>query len=428
MPRDHHVSTQCASCQRLAPHPEQPSFRIPIKYGQPSSIIHGAVHFDLKPSDRLRADLLPALDHAGTWISGYHAIVNYLTSKSLCTNLDANLDPVQQADTIAYGAYLLANAAPLVDLSLYVSAANWSATTRPAYSALLPFPLTWTLPPLIRAAAAQRAEHLGLAELDTDFDPNGGLHLTAGRDALPETFRRHLPARTKKTVREEMTPEQAAAIRLYGLAEDCLSVVNSLLRENSLEDKSPRFFGGSRPSSLDCLAYGFLALMVVPDVPRSFLKDWIGAETPRLVTFVESMAPADLTWSPAAAPSILGSTTRVADSILRNIPSVGEHYANEMRYRTEVGVKGLDQRALMMMMSAMLTGAAVGYGLHMYKSLQPFGARTQVWRRLRGTSRLGQFGDLGNMLSSAMGAYQPDPIPIGNTSSGRLVEVDSEVD
>lgn len=352
--------------------------------------------------------------------------MNYLVSKSLCTNLDTTLNPTQQADTVAYSAYLLANAGPLVDLSLYVSAANWSATTRPAYSALLPFPLTWTLPPLLRAEAAKRAEHLGLAELDTDFDPNGGLHLTAGRDALPETFRRHLPVRTKKTVREEMTPEQAAAIRLCGVTEDCLSVVNSLLGESGSEDKSLRFFGGSSPTSLDCLAYGFLALMVVPDVPRSFLKDWIQAETPRLRRFVESMAPTDLAWSSATPSTFVGSSTRVADSIVRNIPSIGEHYTNEMRYRAESGITGLDQRAVMMLMSVMITGAAVGYGLHMYKNLQPFGARRQVWRQLRSGSRLSQFGDLGSMLNSAMGAYQPESRPNNLESSGRLVDVDSE--
>ncbi|KHN96704.1 Mitochondrial outer membrane translocase complex, Tom37/Metaxin [Metarhizium album ARSEF 1941] len=376
------------------------------------------------------SNLLPALDHDGTWVSGYRPIVDYLTRKSLCANLDASLSPVQQADAVAYSAYLLASAAPLVDLSLYVSAANWAAATRPAYNALLPFPLTWTLPPLIRAEAARRAEHLGLAELDTDFDHNGGLHLTAGRDALPETFRRHLPAPTKKTVREEMTPEQAAAIRLHGLAEDCLSVVQSLLGETGPDAKPPRFFGGSHPSSLDCLAYGFLALMVVPDVPRSFLRDWIRAETPRLAVFVESMTPTDLTWAPtAAAPSLLSSTVRVADSVARNVPSLGEHYANEMRYRTEVGVKGLDQRAFVIMMSVVLTGAAVRYGLHVYKTLQPFGAGVQVWRQLRRASRLSQFGDVGIMLSSAMGPCQPGPMAAAAASpSGRLVEVDSEVD
>jgi sorting and assembly machinery component 37 len=227
-----------------------------------------------------------------------------------------------------------------------------------------------------------------------------------------------------------MTPEQAAAIRLYALADDCLSIVASLLQDNGSEGKSLRFFEGDSPSSLDCLAYGFLALMLVPDVPRSFLKDWIRAETPQLATFVESMTPTDLAWSPAEMPTVMGSTARVLDSVVRNMPSVGELYTDEMRHRTEAGVKGLDQRALVVIMGLMISGAAVGYGLHMYKSLQPFGARTQIWRQLHGESKLSQFGDLGNILTSAMGPYRPDPVPsdVVPAPSGRLVDVDSEVD
>ncbi|KND91195.1 Metaxin-like protein [Tolypocladium ophioglossoides CBS 100239] len=379
--------------------------------------------------------LLPALHHDGVWTSGYHQIVGYLTSKSICRDLDADLDAGQQADSVAYSAYLSAHAAPLIDLSLYVSAANWAATTRPAYSSLLAFPLTWTAPPLIRAEAIKRVEHLGLAELDTDFDPNGGLHLSAGRDVLPETFRRHLPAaRTKKTVRDEMTPEQAVAIRLFSLAEDCLSVLDALIGKGKSDEKRPRFFAAPSVSSLDCLAYGYLALMLKPPVPRSFLRDWLQTETPRLSNCVDDMAPGPLPWATPEQTTIIGSGTRVADSIIRNAPSLGAYFANEMRQRTEDGVKGLDQRALMLAMSLMVTGAAVGYGLHMYKSLQPFGARTQLWTAQRGGPKLSQFGQLGSMLSSAMGTYAPQLVPsggvVGNMSAGygRLVEVDSEVD
>ena len=230
--------------------------------------------------NRLTPDTLPALHHESVWTSGYAPIVDYLTSKSLGDNLDAGLTPIQQADRIAYGAFLTAHAAPLLDLSLYVSAANWAATTRPAFSSLLPFPLTWTVPPLIRAEAVKRVEHLGFADMDTDFDPNGGLHLSSGRDALPEAFRRHIPARTKKTIHEEMTPEQAVLIRLYGLAEDCLSVLDDYLKGDS--EKTFGFFESASPSSLDCLAFGYLALMRDAPVPRSFLKDWLEQKTPRL--------------------------------------------------------------------------------------------------------------------------------------------------
>ncbi|KAM4058531.1 outer mitochondrial membrane transport complex protein [Hirsutella rhossiliensis] len=379
---------------------------------------------------------LPALYHDGVWTSGYRQIVDYLTSNSLCRNLDESLDARQQADSVAYSAYLSVHAAPLVDLSLYVSAANWSAATRPAYSALLPFPLTWTVPPLIRAEAIKRAEHLGLAELDTDFDPSAGLHLSAGRDALPETFRRHLPVTTKKTVREEMTPEQAAAIRLHGLVGDCLSDVGAFMvdHEKQGDREPPRFFPGTPVSSLDCLAYGYLALMLKPSVPRSFLRDWMQAEAPRLSKFVDSVAPRDLPWSASDPPTVIGSSARVVDSILRNAPSLGEHYAKEMRLRAEQASHGLDRRALVLASSLVATGAVVGYGLYAYKSLQPFGARSQVWRAIRQGGMLSQFGELGTMLSGAMGTYQSAPMPSApatgslSTGHGRLVEMDSEVD
>ncbi|CAM1504502.1 Fc.00g020930.m01.CDS01 [Cosmosporella sp. VM-42] len=372
---------------------------------------------------------LPALHHDGVWTSGYAPIVQYLNSKSLVTDLDETLTASEQADRVAYSAYLAAHAAPLLDLSLYVSAANWAATIRPAYSALLPFPLTWTVPPLIRAEAVKRVEHLGFADMDSDFDPHGGLHLSTGRDALPETLRRHLPAvRTKNTVHEEMTPEQQVAIRLYGLVEDCLSVVDDLLKEADGDEKASYFFGGAQPSSLDCLAFGYLALMRDAPVPRSFLKDWLVKKTPRLSKLVDSMKSTlkergDLPWVEAEDNTALRIGTRTLDTILHHVPSFGDQYVTEKRRRAEEAITGLDGRTLMLAMSVLATGATFGYGLYMYKAMQPFGARTQIWRAQKSGSRLSHFGELGSMLGSVMGGY-PAPMP----SRGQFVETDSEID
>lgn len=343
------------------------------------------------------------------------------------------MTPLQHADRVAYGAFLAAHAAPLLDLSLYVSAANWAAATRPAFSALLPFPLTWTVPPLIRAEAVKRVEHLGFADMDSDFDPNGSLHLSAGRDALPETFRRHLPARTKKTVQEEMTPEQAVAIRLYGLTEDCLSVLDDFMKSSD-DEKPMSFFETEKPTSLDCLAYGYLVLMRDAPVPRSFLKDWIVTKAPRLSKFIDGMKSTSLEnteslpWVESQHTTAFRVGARTLDSIILNAPSVGEEYANEKRRRAEGGVTGVDGRTLMLAMSLMVTGAAMGFGLHLYKSLQPFGARTQVWRMERNKSKLSQFGELGSMLGSALGYQAPRGGPGLASGEHRFVETDTEVD
>ncbi|TQV96220.1 hypothetical protein V2A60_003345 [Cordyceps javanica] len=384
--------------------------------------------------------LLPALNHDGVWTSGYSAVVKYLRSKSLVDDLDGRLDAGQRADATAFSAYLSVHASALLDLSLYVSAANWSAVTRPAYSSLLRFPLTWTVPTLIRAEAIQRVEHLGLAELDTDFDPHGGLHLTAGRDALPETFRKHLPgsSKHKNTVKEEMTPEQAVAIRLFSLTESCLATLENLLSET---DEPPRFFPqhgiGRGLTSLDCLAFGYLALMLKTPVPRAFLQDWVAEHAPRITLFVDDVlanalpSAGSAVWAAPPQRGYLSAASRVLDSVIRHTPVLGEHYASEVRRRCERKIVGIDQRGISAAAGLLFTGAAFGYLVYWYRSLAPFGARLQTWRSYPlGNSRLSQFGELGSMLDSVLGPVRPVASPNSASTGvgGQIVDIDSEID
>lgn len=379
-------------------------------------------------------DQLPALHHDGSWISGFNPIVDYLTSQSLCRDLDEGLTPSQHADAIAYSSFLRASAAPLLDLSLYVSAANWAATTRPEYSKLLPFPLTWTIPPLIRGEAIKRTDHLGLADLDTDFDPNGSLHLATGRDALPETFRRHLPAVSKRSVKEEMTPEQAAAIRLLSVTGECMTTLDDMLVAGE-DDRPPRFL---RPelSSLDCLAFGYLALMRDAPVPRSFLRDWMTQKAARLSVFVEGIksdhlaSHGDLPFDLPGPSTALGLGARMLDSSILNMPEIGSHYAEDKRVRAEKGTSSLVNGRSLFLVMCMVTGAALVYARQVYVDTPPFGARTQTWRRLRqGSSKLSeQYGELGLMMEGLGQLYSPS-IGLGSQASdGRIPQTDSEID
>ncbi|PHH67807.1 hypothetical protein CDD80_499 [Ophiocordyceps camponoti-rufipedis] len=364
---------------------------------------------------------LPSLHHHGVWVSGYAQIVDHLASHS--AHLDRHLDASQKAHVAAYSAFLSAQAAPLVGLSLYVSAANWSATTRPAYSAILPFPLTWTVPPLIRAEAVGHLGQLGLAELDADLDPCSS-PLNAGRHVLPEALRRRLPATSTKSVRDEMTPEQAAAIRLTAVIEASLSVLDAQLKGRP----ALRFVPDASVSSLDCLAYGYLALMLKPDVPRPFLRDWILSHAPLLSSFVDAMTPTDLPWLAPEPPTLLASSLRFFDSLVRNVPTLGEMYADEVTLRARRGIRGLDRRILTLLAGLTVTGLAVGYGVYTYRSLQPFGAASQVWRAGRAGSGP-RYGDFGSIMTGALGLYRTAAsMPFKPTAEGRLMEVDSEVD
>jgi sorting and assembly machinery component 37 len=357
--------------------------------------------------------------------------VDYLTSQSLCRNLDEGLTPLQTADAVAYSSFLRANAAPLLDLSLYVSAANWSATTRPEYSRLLAFPLTWTIPPLIRGEAIKRTDHLGLAELDTDFDPNGSLHLTAGRDALPETFRRHLPAVSKKTVKEEMTPEQAAAIRLFSITEECMSTLSDMLVADE-EGKPPRFLRREF-SSLDCLAFGYLALMRDAPVPRSFLQGWMTQKATRLSAFLDDVKSnhlpslEDLPLESPDRTTALGFGARLLDSTILHIPEVGSRYAEDKRVRAEKGTSSLVDSRSLFLAFCVVTGAALVYARQVYIGMPPFGARSQIWRRLpQGGSKLSEYGELGLMMQNLGPLYSP--AAQRPASDGRIAQTDSEID
>ncbi|KAI3394639.1 hypothetical protein diail_2503 [Diaporthe ilicicola] len=252
-------------------------------------------------------DSLPALHETGSglWSSGFTSIAGRLRDLGGdAWDLDRDLDVAQRADSIAYTSFLRSSAAPLVALSLYVSSANWAGTTRPAYSNVLPFPLTWTEPLSVRNHMCDVADHLGLSDLNVDDNDSGraaqaqGSATSESTDGFLRVPERLRPRR--RGVKAALSPEQTALFRLEATANDCLAVLTDLKAVADMEGAGERFFffsssapasgaaATSRPSSLDCLAFGYLALMLVPDVPRPWLKDLIRRRHEALALFVDA--------------------------------------------------------------------------------------------------------------------------------------------
>lgn len=259
--------------------------------------------------------------------------MRYLSTLNPSWDLDARLQhtasssqPQQQgrgastttaaADLTAYTTFLQTTAPPLLALSLYVSSANWAATTRPAFSALLPFPLAWTEPPALRNRMCDVAAHLGLSDLNIDAAGEGsdGATISSSNETgflkIPERLRPRGP----RGVRAALSPEQTALFRLEAAAgQGCLAVLEDLKREGEVDGR--RFFfpsppsssfedgdgdeegvllvdhhnAADRPTSLDCLAFGYLALMLVPEVPRPWLRDLIRRRYECLSLFVDEI-------------------------------------------------------------------------------------------------------------------------------------------
>lgn len=380
-----------------------------------------------------RPDTLPSLHipSSGSWIAGFGPIVAYLTSApdipSLGTrDLDAGLSPAARADSTAYATFLAAHAAPLVALSLYVSSENWVTATRPAYSAILSFPLTWTEPPAVRATASRRAAHLGLSELDTDAEPEPPATAEERRRKeqqssilaqIPQSLRMR-----RRGVRGALAPEQAARIRLEGAAAECLSVLADLKGEK-------RFFlsDDGQPTALDCLAFGHLALMLVPELPRPFLRDTMRRRYAGLCSFVEHVrrecftqkGDDDLPWA-TKPPSVLELGSRFAFAALGSIPGVGEEWhrwtMSRRRAAEDKGQAwsveaarelGSSSAAAEWLLTAagVLSGVALLGGLAFCRGLLPFGSPVVRYERerkgLRGFGAAGAALGLGLAPASA---------------------------
>jgi sorting and assembly machinery component 37 len=172
----------------------------------------------------------------------------------------------------SFSSFVESQGQALLDLSLYVSSENYNAVTRPIFSTLQNFPLTWITPQKLRAAAKARTQHLGLSSLDIDTD----IEPEKEKSVLPESLRR---SQASVTSMLSSHPESAAQIRLDSLATSFFEPLQEL------RDQS-RFFISSQPTSLDCLALGYLSLALLPDLPSPWLSSCMRKKFPQLCAFV----------------------------------------------------------------------------------------------------------------------------------------------
>ncbi|KAK0120366.1 hypothetical protein ONS95_011769 [Cadophora gregata] len=220
---------------------------------------------------------LPALRSGDVWISGFRNIFHYVAQFSAGEwILDAGLLEQESADCIAFSSFVDFHGQPLLDLSLYVSSQNYTTATRPLYNTIQPFPLPYITPPAIRAASKLRSSHLGLSSLDIDLDAQE----TTEPSIIPDSLRR-----PKNTVSSLLaaSPEASAQIRLTALATDFLEPLHHLRGDKAF------FVSATQFSSLDCLALGYLALILVPELPQPWLSRTMRHKFPGLCTWTEEM-------------------------------------------------------------------------------------------------------------------------------------------
>ncbi|KAI1818221.1 hypothetical protein GGS20DRAFT_529014 [Poronia punctata] len=352
---------------------------------------------------------LPALFHSGACTSGYRNIISYLGKHARSSGqplADDDLTPQQEADVLAYSAYLGTRGSGLVALSLYASPNAWVELTRPAYSTLLPFPLTWTIPTAIRAAAVEKAEHLGMGYLAAEAEADEAAAKVA-TETTPTGFMR---IREKLGPRKSMQPEQTAAIRFQQLADDFFTTLDDLRGSKTY------LLGTDEPSSLDFLAYGYLALMNVR-TPYPILANSLVADGRNSMQFLQMMEKKTREYPilpqqirPRGLPKTMA---QFADGAVENLAGVGESWK---RWR-HGGIKPsegeqVDNTAqVLLAVGGAITGlAAVGAAL-LFRALPPFGAPTHAFEPANDRKGLHRYGEIGAMLDSLPIFGQAAPSP-----------------
>ncbi|KAI2471303.1 Tom37 C-terminal domain-containing protein [Annulohypoxylon bovei var. microspora] len=339
---------------------------------------------------------LPALNHEGIWTSGYTEIVSYLTRQGIL-DIDDDLTPLQRADSLACASFLATRGSALVAMSLYVSPKAWVDITRPAYSSLLPFPLTWTVPPGIRAAAIEKVQQLGIdhlaPEADAEESPSRGLAET--------TSTGFLKLRNRAGPSTAMQPENKAAIRFQHFAETFFEVLEQMRGDNTF------FLRNDRPASIDYLVYGYLQLTRV-QTPHPTLRNALEASYGSLVGFSnaiqESFAQGpdhELPSRDPAPKNALALIGRFAEGSLESVPGVGGSW---QRWRVG-GARGNgdDVREpvghMLVALAGALAGAAALGAVALFRVLGPLGAGTHRFEIPREEKKdLSQFGAIRELL------------------------------
>lgn len=300
-------------------------------------------------------DGFPVLLDGVTRATGFASIISHLrTQYSRAYDLDDDLSDQQQTNRIAFLAFLESTANPLLDLSLYISSENYNTTTSSAYTAILPWYTNYIIPPKRRDLARARTAHLGLSSLDVTAagdertGPGSGTASSefeaAKRAAGIQSGDRIAQPKVLSMGRGKGiggllgSPIYAARFKLDALSNEVLGPLSDLL------GKKDYLFKGDKPSSLDCLAFGYLALMLYPSLPQAWLAEAIQTRYPRLLKYIrrlreellgrQEVNPADvwnitsddveikatgLPWQPRPSPSL--STAMIATrELLSNLP------------------------------------------------------------------------------------------------------------
>ncbi|KAK6434299.1 hypothetical protein LTR95_009519 [Oleoguttula sp. CCFEE 5521] len=334
--------------------------------------------------------------------------------------------PPPSADATALTSFIQTHGPSLMAINLYVSASNYTSTTRPAFTRILPWHENYILPPHRRAVARKQTEHLGIQSIDVDNVHEDMSHRPQGFEGVGKQdggFETQAKGRArlllgggKATLRGLLQKsEYAARFKLNALAENFFEPLSEILGNGD------HFLGSEQAREVDCLAYGYLGLMLFPKVEQDWLAQTVRTKYPNLLRFTERMhkalglstsvegimahqsgskprtidaKPASLPWRSSPQPSIVNTVTTIATELVHQIPYLGRspQVITTTSSRTPLWRQYFQPLFLTTLASLALGGYyAIATGLLVW----PHGERVQIF----GRKRLSDYGDLGAAIS-----------------------------
>lgn len=369
---------------------------------------------------------LPYLRSGQQNIHGYSAIAQHL---STTLGVQQRLSSAQLADSTALTSFLTTHAPTLLSISLYVSSENYRHATRSAFTAILPWHTNYIIPPRRRNVARAMTDHLNISSIDVDsvHEDNNESSSGVGKDPSQQGFETQAKERAslllprKDTVRSLLQrPEHAAMFRLHAVAEEFFAPLSDVLGQEK------EFLLDTRePTDVDCLAYGYLALMLFPEVPQAWLAKTMRQKYGNLARFVERMherlalktivkdvldlaestteddiagrrkaKSMELPWCPPERPSVVETVSRITSELVQQIPYLKSppsvlplHSIRDSFWR----------RHLQTILLGTIASVALGsyYALQTGLLVWPHGQLVQVF----GRKRFADYGHLGAALS-----------------------------
>ncbi|CAZ83161.1 unnamed protein product [Tuber melanosporum] len=214
---------------------------------------------------------LPALRDGATWASGFRGVVEHLRRKN-GSSLDDKLAGAKRAEALAFGTYIESEGGKLLDLSMYLTDENFDVL-RGVLAKLLPVPARYYFPGVLRREARRRCDGLISASSSASaVDAATPLPQASAMTAMA------LPAAKEKISAKAV----AEKIKQVAIAANFLRTMQSLLGGRT-------YFFGDKPSSLDCLAAGYLSLALYAELPNGWLREEMLARHHGLCKYVDGV-------------------------------------------------------------------------------------------------------------------------------------------